>query len=98
MKSRTTRRSTWSARSASPGDFLAKERPLPPVQRGDLIAVLSVGAYAFTMASNYNDRCRAAEVLVEDDRYRVVRVRESLPDLVRYDRPDAEWVRAAPGA
>ena len=76
------------------GDFLAKERPLPPVGRGDLLAVMSVGAYAASMASNYNARCRAPEVLVQDDQFRVVRVRETLDDLVRYDRPDAAWVRA----
>ena len=47
------------------GDFLAKDRPLPPVRAGDLIAVRSAGAYGFVMASNYNARPRAPEVLVD---------------------------------
>ncbi len=63
-------------------DFLAKDRPLPHVERGDLIAVFTAGAYGFTMSSNYNGRCRAAEVLVDGDAFRVVRRRESYEDLV----------------
>jgi diaminopimelate decarboxylase len=65
------------------GDFLARERTLPRVERGDLLAVHSAGAYGFAMASNYNARRRAAEVLVRGDRFAVVRERESLEDLVR---------------
>jgi diaminopimelate decarboxylase len=65
------------------GDFLAKDRPLPALERGDLIALRSAGAYGFAMSSNYNGRRRAAEVLVRGDRYAVVRERESLEDLVR---------------
>jgi diaminopimelate decarboxylase len=61
-------------------DFLAKDRPLPAVAREDVLAVMSVGAYAATMASNYNDRPRAPEVLVDGDRYAVVRERESHAD------------------
>jgi len=71
------------------GDFLAKDRPLPPVEPGDLLALMSAGAYGFTMSSNYNSRPRAAEVLVQGDRYRVVRARETYEDLVRGERiPD----------
>jgi len=65
------------------GDFLARERSLPRLERGDLLAVRSAGAYAFAMSSNYNGRLRAAEVLVSGDRFAVVRKRESLEDLVR---------------
>jgi diaminopimelate decarboxylase len=65
------------------GDFLARERELPGVERGDLLAVRSAGAYGFAMASNYNGRPRAAEVLVRGDRFAVVRARESYEDLVR---------------
>ena len=65
------------------GDFLAKDRSLSPARSGDLLAVHSVGAYGFVMASNYNGRRRVAEVLVKDDRYEVVRQRETYEDLVR---------------
>jgi diaminopimelate decarboxylase len=67
-------------------DFLAKDRPMPHLERGDLVAVFSAGAYGFTMSSNYNARCRAAEVLVGGDRYRVVRRRETYEDLVAAER------------
>jgi diaminopimelate decarboxylase len=65
------------------GDFLARDRELPALERGDLVIVRSVGAYGFSMASNYNSRPRAAEVLVDGDRFRVIRERESYKDLVR---------------
>ena len=64
-------------------DFLARDRLLPSVERGDLLAVRSAGAYGFAMSSNYNGRRRAAEVLVRGDRFAVVRQREELEDLVR---------------
>ncbi len=62
-------------------DFLAKDRVLPPVKRGDLLAVFSAGAYGFVMSSQYNARPRAAEVLVEGDQWRVIRRRETYDDL-----------------
>ncbi len=65
------------------GDFLAKDRALPRMEPGELLAVMSAGAYGQTMSSNYNARPRAPEVLVEGDRYFVVRERESYEDLVR---------------
>jgi diaminopimelate decarboxylase len=65
------------------GDFLAQERRLARVEPGDLLAVMSAGAYGFTMSSNYNTRPRAAEVLVRGDRFHVVRRRETYEDLVR---------------
>jgi diaminopimelate decarboxylase len=64
------------------GDFLAKDRELPRAEEGDLLAVMSAGAYGFVMASNYNTRPRAAEVLVDGDRYTIVRRRETFEDLV----------------
>jgi diaminopimelate decarboxylase len=66
------------------GDFFARDRELaPPPKNGDLLALMSAGAYGFTMASNYNTRPRAAEVLVSGNRYSVVRKREVLEDLIR---------------
>ncbi len=68
------------------GDFLATDREMPDFVSGDLIAVMSAGAYGFSMASNYNARPRPAEVLVDSGSYRVVRDRESFEDLVRGER------------
>ena len=68
------------------GDFLASERTLPELERGDLLAVHSAGAYGFAMSSNYNGRRRAAEVLVRGDRFAVVRERETYADTVRGER------------
>jgi diaminopimelate decarboxylase len=64
------------------GDFLAKDRHLPPLNRGDLLAVFSAGAYGMVMASNYNTRPRAAEVLVDGSEARLVRRRETFDDLI----------------
>jgi diaminopimelate decarboxylase len=64
------------------GDFLAKDRPLPSMKRGDLMAVFSAGAYGMAMASNYNSRLRAAEVLVSSNTHRLIRRRETFNDLV----------------
>jgi diaminopimelate decarboxylase len=64
------------------GDFLAKDRELPRADQEDLLAVMSAGAYGFVMASNYNTRPRAAEVLVDGNRYTIVRRRETYEDLV----------------
>ncbi len=65
------------------GDFLARDRELPNVAPGDFLAVATAGAYGFAQASNYNARRRAAEVLVEGDKWRVIRTRETYEDLVR---------------
>ena len=64
------------------GDFLAQDRKIQNVKKGDLLAVMSAGAYGFTMSSNYCSRPRVAEVMVKDDSYHVVRNRESYQDLV----------------
>jgi len=63
------------------GDFLAKGRNLPALQRGDLMATFSAGAYGMSMASNYNSRVRAAEVLVTGRTHRLIRRRETFADL-----------------
>ena len=68
------------------GDFLATDREMPDFAAGDLIAVMSAGAYGFSMASNYNARPRPAEILVDGSSYRVVRDRESFEDLIRGER------------
>jgi diaminopimelate decarboxylase len=65
------------------GDFLARDREIPLPEPGDLLAVETVGAYGFTMASNYNARRRPAEILVEEGRAHLVRRRETLEDLTR---------------
>jgi diaminopimelate decarboxylase len=71
------------------GDFLAKDRKMTMAEPGELLAVMSAGAYGFTMASNYNARPKAAEVLVKGDRHFIIRTRESYEDLIRgEDIPD----------
>ena len=67
------------------GDFLAKDRALPSLDSGDLLAVFSAGAYGMVMASNYNTRPRAAEILVHGSEARVVRRRETYEDLVAHE-------------
>ena len=64
-------------------DFIAKNRELPVFQPGDLAAVMSTGAYGFSLSSNYNSRPRVAEVLVSGSKYEVIRRRETYEDLVR---------------
>ncbi|MCX7982112.1 MAG: diaminopimelate decarboxylase [Syntrophales bacterium] len=65
------------------GDFLAKDRSLSVFFPGELMAVMSAGAYGFSMSSNYNSRPRAAEVLVSGDKYYIIRKRETYEDLIR---------------
>jgi diaminopimelate decarboxylase len=69
------------------GDFLAKDRELPRFEQEELLALMSAGAYGFAMASNYNTRPRAAEVLVDGNRYTIVRRRETYEDLVAGETP-----------
>ncbi|HVA81682.1 MAG TPA: diaminopimelate decarboxylase [Candidatus Binataceae bacterium] len=68
------------------GDFFAREREMPQPGAGDLLAVMSAGAYGFVMASNYNSRPRAPEVLVDGAAAHVIRERESFEDLIRSER------------
>ena len=73
------------------GDFLALDRELDPVEPGDLLAVFDVGAYGSVMASNYNSRRRAAEVMVDGARWAVVTARERYEDLVRHEVTEPDW-------
>lgn len=68
------------------GDYLAKGRDLPEFERGELVAVMSAGAYGFTMSSNYNSRPRVAEVLVKGSRSYVIRRREMYSDIVKGEK------------
>ncbi len=68
------------------GDFFAKDRKLPSLESGDLLSIMSSGAYGFSMASNYNSRPRLAEVMVDGKNFQVVRERESLEDLIRGEK------------
>jgi diaminopimelate decarboxylase len=67
-------------------DFLAQDRDMEAVESGDLLALMSAGAYGFSMSSNYNSRTKAAEVLVDGDKYFVIRDRETYEDLIRGER------------
>jgi diaminopimelate decarboxylase len=67
------------------GDYLAKDRNLPPVERGDVIVTFSAGAYGMAMSSNYNSRPRAAEVLVDGKSVELIRRRETYADLVSHE-------------
>ena len=70
------------------GDFLALDRPLPAVGRGEVLAILGAGAYGFVMSSTYNARPRPPEILVDRGRWAVARPRETLDDLMLGERPD----------
>ncbi len=84
-------RGGWQADVVGPicesGDYLALDRKMPRVESGDLLAVMSAGAYGFSMASNYNSRGRAAEVMVSGRRCALIRRRETWRDLVRCELP-----------
>ena len=68
------------------GDFFAKERIVPKVKKGDYLAIMSAGAYGFSMSSNYNSRPRSAEILVRDNKVCVIRKRETFSDLIRNEK------------
>ena len=68
------------------GDFFARDREMRRLDEGDLVAILDTGAYGMSLASNYNTRPRAAEVLVEGKRSRLIRKRESMRDLLAPER------------
>lgn len=76
------------------GDFLAKERMLPCLKEGEYLAVMSAGAYGFSMSSNYNSRLRPQELLVIKDKSFVIRKRESYRDLVRNESSPGVFIRA----
>jgi diaminopimelate decarboxylase len=68
------------------GDFLAKGREMEAFEPGDLAAIMSAGAYGFTMSSNYNSRTRACEVMVNGDRFYTIRARETFEDLIKGEK------------
>lgn len=77
------------------GDFIAKDRAMPDFQPGELVAVMSAGAYGFSMSSNYNARPRVAEILVKDGEFYVIRKRETYAQLIRGEAvPDFLWSSA----
>jgi diaminopimelate decarboxylase len=65
------------------GDCFLRDWPLEDVKAGDVLAIWTAGAYGMSQTSNYNARCRPAEVLVQGNRYRVIRRREAYGDLLR---------------
>jgi diaminopimelate decarboxylase len=67
------------------GDFIALDREIADVKMGDLLAVMSAGAYGFSMASNYNSRPLSAEVLVHGKTHQVIRRRQNYADLVQLE-------------
>jgi diaminopimelate decarboxylase len=67
------------------GDFFARDRDVPGVGAGDLVAILDAGAYGMTLSSNYNTRPRPAEVLVDGTSVRLIRKRETVKDLMRHE-------------
>jgi diaminopimelate decarboxylase len=69
------------------GDFLARNRQVPNAAPGDLLAVLTAGAYGFVLASNYNSRPRPPEILVSGAQWRTLRPRETFEDMVRGEQP-----------
>ncbi len=74
------------------GDYFAKDRPLPKLAEGDPLALMSAGAYGFVMASNYNTRAHAAEVLVHGAKAALVRPRQRLPEIWAGERIPA-WLK-----
>jgi len=74
------------------GDYFARDREVNPVEPGEFLAIFSAGAYGFVMSSNYNSRPRAAEVMVIEDRYYIVRKRESYLDLIRGETIPGELI------
>jgi diaminopimelate decarboxylase len=71
------------------GDFLAKDRMMPAFEPGELVAVMSAGAYGFTMSSNYNSRPRVPEILVHKNEFYVIRERETYEDIIRGEQVPA---------
>ena len=76
---------TLAGKCCESGDLLGEKMPVQKMESGDIVAVLSTGAYNYSMASNYNRICRPAVVMVHDGASRVIVRRESLEDLTRND-------------
>ncbi|MEJ5258704.1 MAG: diaminopimelate decarboxylase [Anaerohalosphaeraceae bacterium] len=77
-------------------DYFAKDRLLPPVERGEYLAIFTAGAYGFTMAGNYNARPLCAEVLVDGSRFAVIRRRQTYEDLIAPEKIDLSWLPGQP--
>ena len=89
MKDRETIKADVVGPICETSDFLAKNREVPAFEVGDLMAIMSAGAYGFSMSSSYNSRPRVAEVMVKGDQFFVIRERETFEDLVRGEKlPD----------
>lgn len=73
------------------GDYIARERSLPKLSEGDLLCILTAGAYAYSMSSNYNLRARAAEVLIKEGKYELVRERDSFKKIISGQKK-ASWL------
>ena len=86
LPERSGRQRRWTADVVGPvcesGDFLARAREMPTAKAGDLLAIMSAGAYGFVLSSNYNSRPRVPEVLVRGKRFKVIRKRESFADMI----------------
>jgi diaminopimelate decarboxylase len=76
------------------GDTFATDRELPRCEAGDLVAILGAGAYGASMASTYNSRPLAAEVLVDDGRYALVRRRQTFDEMIAGEQPATDWTSA----
>ncbi len=88
---RLGRQARWTTDVVGPvcesGDFLARGREMPVAKAGDLLAVMSTGAYGFVLSSNYNSRLRVPEVLVRGNRFKIIRRRETFSDMIRGETP-----------
>ena len=82
----------WSAPICESGDYFCQDRPLPKVGEGDYLALMSAGAYGFAMASNYNSRPLAAEVLVNGRKTAVARERQPVKEIWSGEKVVA-WLR-----
>jgi diaminopimelate decarboxylase len=85
LKSRKLERVDVVGPICETGDFFARDREIPEVEEGDLIAILDAGAYGMSISSNYNSRGRAAEVLVDGKRIKLIRRRETIKDQIRLE-------------
>jgi diaminopimelate decarboxylase len=72
------------------GDFLARDREMPTLHQGDLVAILDAGAYGMSLASNYNSRPRPAEILVSGRKVQLIRRRESMDDMLQAERASSQ--------
>jgi diaminopimelate decarboxylase len=95
-KSATRQRADIVGPVCETGDCFLRDWPLGEAQSGDLLAILGAGAYGMALASNYNARCRPAEVLVEGNTFQLIRRRETLEDLHRTEVLDYKALQTAP--